>query len=674
MEFNSIFQKYTDNHQKLSGMFTEAETLFEKLESTEDLQQLVKNSESLNRDSFKVLVIGEFKRGKSTVINALLGEEVLPAYATPCTAVINEIKYGEEKRAILHFADKLPEPMPKLANDVAAHIAAYKKDGKIPPMEIPVDRIEEFVVIPDPGKDQAESVAQSPFALVEIYWPIDLCKNRVEIIDSPGLNEHGTRTKVTMDYLAEVDAIVFVLSCHALASQTELQVISDSIIASGHEDIFFVCNRFDEVRERERDRLKAYAQKRLCEKTSLENGIHFLSALNALDAKLDNNPDALKESGFQDLEQHLVSFLVNDRGRIKITRPAAALKRQINRAVCEIIPMQQNMLSADLAELQKRFDSEKPKLDDAEKRRLLIKEKIARKTSRVKDETRRDIMRYMKELAREIPEIVQSYETEAQVTFLSLENTKTQCEDLMRELLQKLEDDITTRQNQWVNTELLPDIKNKLQDIFENTTADLEAFLETIDSVKNNLAGHDVCEDQRDVPVWERVAAAGVGALTVSYGSVIQGGQDGFKGLLKSILPQVGVALGMIVLGVTNPWIFIPALIATGGISAYFSNSKLEKIIREKLGEKVKNSILDSVEENAETAIEKLSIALDEIAEQVDSGMQKEINGIQQSVDNVLKIKQEGENKAKQRETVLLEQRKNAAALIDKLEDLLEQL
>ena len=674
MEFNSIFQKYTDNHQKLSGIFTEAETLFEKLESTEELQQLIKNSESLNRDSFKVLVIGEFKRGKSTVINALLGEEVLPAFATPCTAVINEIKYGEEKRAILHFADKLPEPMPKLADDVEAHIATYKKDGKIPPMEIPVDRIEEFVVIPDPGKDQAESVAQSPFGLVEIYWPIDLCKNRVEIIDSPGLNEHGTRTKVTMDYLAEVDAIVFVLSCHALASQTELQVISDSIIASGHEDIFFVCNRFDEVRERERDRLKDYAQKRLGEKTSLENGIHFLSALNALDAKLDNNPAALKESGFQDLEQHLVSFLVNDRGRIKIARPAAALKRQINRAVCEIIPMQQNMLSADLAELKKQYDSEKPKLDDAEKRRLLIKEKIARKTSRVKDETRRDIMRYMKELAREIPEMVQSYETEAQVTFLSLENTKTQCENLMRELLQKLEDDITTRQNQWVNTELLPDIKNKLQDIFENTTADLEAFLETIDSVKNNLAGHDVCEDQRDVPVWERVAAAGVGALTVSYGSVIQGGQDGFKGLLKSILPQVGVALGMIVLGVTNPWIFIPALIATGGISAYFSNSKLEKIVREKLGEKVKNSILDSVEENAETAIEKLSNALDEIAEQVDSGMQKEITSIQQSVDKVLKIKQEGENKTKQRETVLLEQRKNAAVLIDKLEDLLEQL
>ena len=43
------------------------------------------------------MVLGEFKRGKSTFINALLGEEILPAYAVPCTAIINEIKYADVK-------------------------------------------------------------------------------------------------------------------------------------------------------------------------------------------------------------------------------------------------------------------------------------------------------------------------------------------------------------------------------------------------------------------------------------------------------------------------------------------------------------------------------------------------------------------------------------------------
>ena len=673
MEFNSIFQKYTENHQNLASIYSEAKNLFEGLGSPEDLKQMIKNSETLNRDSFKILVIGEFKRGKSTVINALMGEEILPAFATPTTAVINEIKYGEEKRAVLHFAARMPDPMPQLAPDVEAHIAAYMDAEQIPPMEIPVERLEEFVVIPDPGKDQAESVAASPFSLVEIFWPIDLCKNRVEIIDSPGLNEHGTRTRVTMDYLAEADAVVFVLSCHTLASQSELSVISDSIIASGHEDIFFVCNRYDEVRERERERLKDYAKKRLGEKTSLENGIHFLSALNALDAKLDKNQEALQKSGFKDWEQHLVSFLVNDRGRIKITRPAAALKRQINKAICEIIPMQQNMLATDLAELRKRYETEKPKLIEAEKRKLQIMEKVARQSAKLRDEARRSIIRYMKELAGEVPDLIKSYETEAGITFLSLANTKKQSETLTQELLLKLERDIADKQSRWVNTELLPDIRSKMQDIFDDTTADLEAFLSTIDSIKNNLAGQNVCEDQRDVPVWERVAAGGIGVMTFG-GSAIQGCQDGFKGLWKSLLPQIGVCIGMALLGITNPWILIPALLATGGVSAYCNNSKLEKIIREKLGEKVKASILSAAEENADNAISKLDCSLAKITEQLDAGMEKEICGIRNSVDNVLKIKQDGENRARGLEAELENRRKTATELINKLEDLLEQI
>ena len=57
----------------------------------------------LENDNFKVLVIGEFKNGKSTFINSLMGDKVLPAYSTPCTAVINEVIYGKEKRAVLYF-------------------------------------------------------------------------------------------------------------------------------------------------------------------------------------------------------------------------------------------------------------------------------------------------------------------------------------------------------------------------------------------------------------------------------------------------------------------------------------------------------------------------------------------------------------------------------------------
>src|SRR5262249_62126457 len=103
-----------------------------------------------------------------------------------------------------------------------------------PPMVVPVTDLNDYVVIPDPGKDQAESVATTPYDRVEIFWPLPLCDNGVEIIDSPGLNEHQTRTRTTKDYLAQIDAVVFVLSVHALASESELAVVDHDVRAAGH--------------------------------------------------------------------------------------------------------------------------------------------------------------------------------------------------------------------------------------------------------------------------------------------------------------------------------------------------------------------------------------------------------------------------------------------------------
>ena len=77
------------------------------------VEHFSKSLESLRakteNDSFKIQIVGNFKNGKSTFINSFLGEEILPAYALPCTAVINEVKYGAEKRAVLHFREQLDE-------------------------------------------------------------------------------------------------------------------------------------------------------------------------------------------------------------------------------------------------------------------------------------------------------------------------------------------------------------------------------------------------------------------------------------------------------------------------------------------------------------------------------------------------------------------------------------
>ena len=672
--FDSLLD-FSSKRAMLQGIYSDADGLLEALKMDSERKGLAEARANLDADTFKVLVIGEFKRGKSTFINALLGEEVLPSFSIPCTAVINEIKYSEQKRAVLHFQSPLPSSRPKLADDVEKHIASHSGEASIPPMEIPIERIEEFVVIPDPGKDQAESVSESPFAKVDIFWPIDLCKNNVEIIDSPGLNEHGTRTKVTTDYLSRVDAVIFVLSCSALASESELNVIDDAIIGGGHEDIFFVCNRFDEIRERERPRVVEYGRKRLAERTKLgSDGILFLSSRDALDAKLDKDADALQSSGFPKLEQELVSFLVHDRGRMKLLRPANALRRQLNKSIREVIPMRRAMLAGSLGELERNYEEAKPRLDAAEKRRSIIQSKIQVESLRIRADAKDLMVRFVKDCADKVPEWLSSYQPKQTLTFLSLESTKTQCAKLAKEQLEFVQHKLAEKQKEWTKDVFGPCMERGLATIRERTTVDIDEFFGIMDDVREKVQSADATKDQRDIPGWERLVAAGVGWLAISPGSALLGGTGGFNGLVKSILPQLGVAIVLGLLGLTNPLIFIPALLGAGGIQAMFSNKSMEKKLQEQIVQSIQTSLRKSADDSAEESARKIDEKLAELTASIDSGLSKEVQTIRESVESILDSKRKGEAASRAESAALDDQFKAAGGLLDQIDELTEEL
>ena len=89
---------FSANRGKLQGIYSDAAGLLDVLKMDAENKSLSEARANLDADTFKVLVIGEFKRGKSTFINALLGEEVLPSFSIPCTAVINTF------HSSIHFA------------------------------------------------------------------------------------------------------------------------------------------------------------------------------------------------------------------------------------------------------------------------------------------------------------------------------------------------------------------------------------------------------------------------------------------------------------------------------------------------------------------------------------------------------------------------------------------
>ena len=101
--YQQQYEYFQDKRKILESLMEKQLYIFNSLNMTGWEDTLHSLKERVHSDNFKVLVLGEFKRGKSTFINALLGNEILPAYATPCTAIINEVKWGDSPSALLHY-------------------------------------------------------------------------------------------------------------------------------------------------------------------------------------------------------------------------------------------------------------------------------------------------------------------------------------------------------------------------------------------------------------------------------------------------------------------------------------------------------------------------------------------------------------------------------------------
>ena len=609
---------FNDRKARLSSIIDKTSAIFQELEDNMEVQFLEELKRKLQSNNFKVLVIGEFKRGKSTFINALLHEEILPAYSVPCTAIINEIKYSKEKKAIIYFKDN-PQNLPDgLDQKIKDYIRFHSSDGHIPPLTVNIEELESYVTITDVEKDQNEAVAESPFDKAEIYVPLDLCQDGIEIIDSPGLNEHSTRDKVTNDYASKVDAMIFVLLCQPLASGSELASI-DEFRKCGHENIFFICNSFDLIREKERPRVIAMAQNRLGSRTNLgEKGLHFVSSLEALEARLDLPEDKAREeaSNFPKMEMALTDFLVNDRGKIKIYEPSKTISEKLEKNVQKIINEKIDAMGQDVASLKEKYNKLEADVKDLEEREQNNLGNLEGKIAQIEQLVARMTYDFITSLAEKIPSWVNSYETSAGLGMIF--TTKADIENVTTELVNNANEDIKRETEQWQDEVMTPAIREeivKFQELAESYIKDFQNRQEMMSSFGSN-------EDD-NIDIGSFYAESGIDSAI-------------FKDLCKIVVPSILTGIGCSLLTIVSPWIVIPALFAAGGLSRLFSkDAKMEQIkanVGEALAAQVKNDGAKKLVSGSSGLDDKLKSVVNSIREAFERKLQQALDNAEKAM------------------------------------------
>jgi GTP-binding protein EngB required for normal cell division len=256
----------------------------------------------LRHNRFSVAVIGEFKRGKSSLINALLGEpRLLPVDIDVATSVPTVVSYGDQAQAMVHFAD-----------------------GSSTPSD--VDRISDYVT------EEANPGNRLGVRVVTVQLPNDRLTKGVMIVDTPGIGglnvEH---TAVTLEYLVNADALLFVVSAGEPLTTTELEFLSDA----AHYSDFLVIALTKIDRAPEPQVFLADTRQKIADKLQVpaeQLQIVPVSSRRKLNGLVEQDPTAVATSNFAALEEVLWDGIRRRAGATVLVQVAEEVGRTLDLA------------------------------------------------------------------------------------------------------------------------------------------------------------------------------------------------------------------------------------------------------------------------------------------------------------------------------------------------------
>ncbi|MGN0642843.1 MAG: dynamin family protein [Huintestinicola sp.] len=631
------------------------ETVNELLEA---LSQLKEYSESLSLDNtaksisdviaktadehFEVAIVGEFKRGKSTLINALLGQEVLPADVLPATATLNRVTYSKDPYVMVEYKDGSTE-------------------------KVDIDHLADYVTkLSYESEKKAETVKEAT-----VYYDTDFCKNHVDIIDTPGLNDDEQMTNVTMSILPEIDAAVFVISANSPFSQFEKEFLENKMLTSDLGRIIFAVNCFGTFSKEDEDRIVETVEKRIgsyvmdkAKKVMGENSKEFavykrkigkpkvigVYAKKALMAKENNDAAMLEESNFPKFESVLETMLTNERGSITLQILANKIISSGSEIINSIV-LHENALVMETDEFMEKYQLAIEEIEDI---RTKKREEFVR------------INNAANKVFEQLQPILDDYWVRIEETAMQVIDEYQMCaEDLKREKLKLVYEKLTQK--------IKENIENKAQLICEQIQNDInvglseeavrlqsfeDEFFESINKIQEMFsvsAKRNRNGGTADTIIGSVIGSAGIGGLFVGFR------EAGIKGALLGGLTGLTTWLAtsfLLVTAVVGGAFLSPAglcIMALAGFAGTFSGKfAVDKFLVQERIDKFKTSYKASVKKQfhemkitsdfTESVRQQVYNSFSSLKTQIEDETEIILKDTQKTLDNLNEIKQEKKN------------------------------
>ncbi|MEL7078732.1 MAG: dynamin family protein [Cyanobacteria bacterium J06582_2] len=607
-----------------------------------ELQDLKTTADNLRSGVFRLLVLGDLKRGKSTFLNALLGEQILPSDVNPCTALLTILRYGTEPKAIVYFQDdRSPEHL---------DLKTFKQ---------------QYTIDADEAKQlqQNNTLAFPEVKHAVIEYPLAMLAQGVEIIDSPGLNDTEARNKLSLEYVYSCQAVLFVMRAIQPVTMDERRYLENYLQDRGLA-IFFLLNGWDEIRKGLVDldnqveleaaenkirqvfdsNLRQYCQ--VAGQDLYQQRVFEISALNTLRQKLKHPDVDLSETGFGQFTQTLDRFLTTERAATEF-KQAQLVARQTCDRLQELVSRRIPLLKSDIASLKAKIASVKPEFAQLQN----IKHSFSAEIMTVRDRQTRSLVNsfenYVLKLGDTFETDFASYQPSLEfIGFLRPDKR----EEFNRDFKQAFERYLLDKLARW---ELIAEKELELAflQLADSAATQGANYRQLINRIDEKLIGDRILIDSHnsedDSPGWAKWA---MGFFSLATGNVagVALAAVGFnwKNILVNWLAVIGISSFLIIFTgiLINP---IGIALTSLGVGAIQADRARQELLKATKAEFVKN--LPTIAQKQQSTIKEIiEDCFNNYHRQVIQRIEADIAARQAELDTLLV---EQENQGEQRQT-----------------------